>query len=135
MPTFRFDKLVRDKIAKWHIESGHTPVTRQLVGADLIAALCKKLHEEADEVNGALDKDELTEEMADVQQILHDLCAVAGVDMADLEKVRVAKAERKGGFQEGVYIDTVYMPHEDDKWVAYCRKSPEKYPELADNDG
>ncbi len=132
MPTFRYDKLVRDNIAKWHIQSGHTPVARQLSSDEHLKALCKKLHEESDEVDGALTKDALCEELADVAQIIHDICRLAGISKKALEQTRRAKADRKGGFQEGVYIDTVYMPNEDDKWVTYCRKDPSKYPEVKD---
>lgn len=131
MPTFRYTKLVRDKIADWHVESGHTPVVKHLTGTPLKAALCDKLHEEADEVKGALSRKELIEEMADVQQILNDLCNVEGIRQDEVEEVRVAKAAKKGGFQKGVYIDTVYMPNDDDKWVQYCRKDPQKYPEVS----
>jgi len=35
MPTFRFEKLVRDNIWRWHEESGHTVKGRRLTGAEL----------------------------------------------------------------------------------------------------
>jgi len=130
MPTFKYAKLVRDNIADWHTHVGHTPKVTHLEGKQLIRALCKKLHEEADEVDGALDRKEMIEEIADVQQILDDLCAVENIKKSEIESVRAKKAEQKGGFQKGVYIDTVYMPNEADKWAKYCRKNPTKYPEV-----
>lgn len=131
MPTFKYAKLVRDNIWKWHEEAGHTVGGRKLEGAELRNALCEKLHEEADEVDGALSKEELTEEIADVRQILDDLCREEGITEAEVQTAQEKKAERKGGFREGRYINTVTMPNEDDKWVAYCRKDPDKYPEVA----
>lgn len=130
MPTFKYHKLVRDKIAQFHLDAGHTPSVVHLQNEELVEALCKKLHEEADEVNGALNQKELTEEIADVQQIINDLCVVARIAQKDVEDVRLKKEQRKGGFQKGVYIDTVHIPNEDDEWAQYCRKSPEKYPEV-----
>lgn len=130
MPTFRYDKLVRDKIGKWHVEAGHTPAITHLKGKELVAALCKKLHEEADEVDGALSQEELVEEIADVQQIIDDLCAVADIEKRVLDDIKKKKAAKKGGFKDGVYISTVAMPDENDKWAIYCRKSPDKYPEV-----
>lgn len=129
MPTFRYDKLVRDNIPEFHRESGHTYVGRKLEGKELVNALVAKLHEEADEVDGALSHDGLVEELADVQQIIDDLCTVSSISKKDMTTVMTKKAARKGGFLQGEYIETVTMPT-DDEWVAYCRNAPDKYPEV-----
>ena len=130
MPTFRFAKLVRDNIPGWHRASGHTVNGRQLTGAELRNALCQKLHEEADEVSGALSREELIEEIGDVQQILDDLCVVEKISQDELRAVITKKVARKDGFLNGEYMETVTMPNEDDKWAKYCRQAPEKYPEV-----
>ena len=130
MPTFKYDKLVRDNIPSFHEDSVHTIVSRTLTGVKLSNALIAKLHEETDEISGSLTDSELLEEIADVQQIIHDLCATHGFTKDDLEAMRSKKAAKKGGFLKGQYIDTVTMPT-DDEWVEYCRRSPDKYPELA----
>lgn len=131
MPTFRYAKLVRDNIPGWHRQNGHTVNGRQLQKDDLRKALIAKLHEEADEVDGALIRNELIEEIGDVQQIINDLCANENISNAELTAVIEKKTSRKGGFAHGEYIETVTMPDENDKWAQYCRKSPEKYPEVA----
>lgn len=130
MPTFRYAKLVRNNIPSFHVQAGHTVKSKILTSDELHQALCEKLHEEADEVSGALSRDELIEEIADVKQILDDLCATSGISESELKDVQQDKAERKGGFDQGQFIDTVTMPNEDDRWVEYCRQSPEKYPEI-----
>ena len=130
MPTFRYAKLVRDNIPDFHKESGHTLVGRKLTSAELVAALTKKLHEEADEVSGALTREEMIEELSDVQQIIDDLCVVSNIEKGEITATMTAKAARKGGFLQGEYIETVTMPQEDDRWVAYCRSAPDKYPEV-----
>ncbi len=84
MPTFRYAKLVRDHIADWHVESGHSPKVAYLEGDKLVRALCEKLHEEADEVDGALDRQNLIEELADIQQIINDLCAVESITFEEV---------------------------------------------------
>lgn len=132
MPIFKYSKLVRDNIARWHVENGHTPKVLHLTGDKLVEALVSKLHEEADEVGAALSRDELTEEISDVQQVLNDLCAAAGISLTDVEAVRAKKTGRKGGFQQGVYIESILIPNESDEWAQYCRRSPEKYPELTE---
>ncbi len=132
MPTFRYEKLVRDNIPKFHEESGHTLVCQKLTGVKLVAALAEKLHEETDEVSGALTHDELIEELADVQQIIDDLCIVSRINKDDLHAMMMRKATRKGSFLQGEYIVTATMPDERDEWVAYCRRAPEKYPEITE---
>lgn len=131
MPTFRYAKLVRDNIPGWHRENGHTVKGERLAGGELQNALCEKLHEEADEVSGALSREELIEEIGDVQQIINDLCASEGITKAELEASIKKKTDRKGGFLNGEYIDTVTIPNENDKWAQYCRQAPEKYPEVS----
>lgn len=130
MPTFLFKKLVRDNIWSWHEEAGHTVDGTKLKRSELSKALREKLFEEVDEVQTAQTSNELIEEIADVRQLLDDICAHEGIDTQLVEAAQAAKRSRKGGFLKGMYIDTVYMPEDDDKWVEYCRKTPEKYPEL-----
>ena len=130
MPTFKYAKLVRDNIPGWHRDKGHTVEGRQLSAEELKSALIAKLREEADEIDGALSPEELVEEISDVQQIIDDLCAVMHIAKEDLAAVIAKKTGRKGGFLHGEYIDTVTIPNEDDKWAQYCRRDPEKYPEV-----
>lgn len=130
MPTFKYAKLVRDNIWRWHEESGHTVEGQVLQGAELRKSLSEKLHEEADEVGSAVSRDELIQEIADVRQILDDLCAEANISETEVTASQARKRAKKGGFRAGRYIETVTIPHEDDEWAQYCRKSPEKYPEI-----
>ena len=130
MPTFRYAKLVRDSIPGWHRDNGHTVVGRQLAGEELLRALVMKLHEEADEVDGAMDRKELVEEIGDVQQIINDLLTTQEISEQELTEAMTKKTSRKGGFLKGEYIELMTIPDENDEWVQYCRKSPEKYPEI-----
>lgn len=130
MPTFKYAKLVRDNIWRWHEESGHTVKGQTLQGAELRKSLSEKLHEEVDEVSLAASREELIEEIADIRQVLDDLCAEADIPEAEVTASQAKKLAKKGGFREGYYIETVTIPYEDDEWAQYCRKSPEKYPEV-----
>lgn len=129
MPTFKYSKLVRDNIPTFHLEAGHSIDSRALTGSELSNALIAKLHEEADEIDSALTHEELVEEIADVQQVITDLCDANNITIEQLTEAINKKAARKGGFSKGQYIETVTMPT-DDEWVEYCRKSPDKYPEI-----
>lgn len=130
MPTFKYEKLVRDNIPGWHRENGHTVKGRRLTKDELRAALTEKLREEVDEIDGALSIDELKEEIGDVQQIVDDLCTVLAIRKEEISDVIAKKTGRKGGFLQGEYIETVTIPDENDKWAQYCRQAPDKYPEV-----
>ena len=133
MPIFKYSKLVRDNIPGFHENRGHTVIMKKLSGDKLKQALCKKLHEESDEVAEAKTIEELTAEIADVKQILADLCAIENISDQQVEAVRIEKQARKGGFLKGIYIESVSIPQEDDKWAVYCREYPDKYPEISAN--
>ena len=130
MPTFLFNKLIRDKILQMHIDVGHTITYENLKGEALKAKLRDKLHEEADEIPIRDKKDdEVIEEISDVQQVLDDLKAQYGISDEQVREAQAAKFNKKGGFADGVFIESVTLP-ERDEWVKYYRKSPEKYPEV-----
>jgi predicted house-cleaning noncanonical NTP pyrophosphatase (MazG superfamily) len=130
MPKFKYAKLVRDNIPGWHRDNGHIVEGWQLTGDELRTALIGKLHEEADEISGAMSRDELIEEVGDVQQVIDDLLISQGVSRDELLVAIKRKTDRKGGFKKGEYIETVTIQNEDDEWAQYCRRSPEKYPEV-----
>ena len=131
MPIFQYAKLVRDNIKKWHEEAGHTVMATQLTGDKLKTALMHKLQEECEEAMATTNRSELIEELADVQQVIQDLCNVAAISRSEIDAIRIKKLDRKGGFSKGVYIEQVSIPNEEDTWAKYCRKDPIKYPELS----
>lgn len=113
-----------------HIDAGHTVSYEKLQGDALKAKLLAKIHEEVDEVPvRARADDEIIEELSDVQQALDDLKAQYGISDEQVRDVQHAKFKKKGGFSDGVFIETVTLP-ERDEWTAYYRASPEKYPEI-----
>ena len=130
MPTFRYAKLVRDNIWRWHVEAGHAVNGRQLAGEQLRRALSAKLHEEADEIERAKTRAELIEEIADARQVLEDMCLIGGISNEEVARVQSEKLSKKGGFGSGLYIETIAIPEETDEWAQYCRAQPEKYPEV-----
>ena len=97
------NKLVRDLIPAIIQRSGKTAVTRRLDEPDYIAALHRKLDEEAAELHesGSL------EEMADVLEVLLVLCEAAGHTREELESVRTAKAAERGGFRQRIFLEEV----------------------------
>lgn len=128
MPRFTFNKLVRDKIVSQQIASGAKPSYRRLDAQEHALALIAKLHEETDEL-AAASPENLAEEIADIQQVLDDLCRLHGIPQATMADIQAKKLHAKGGFADGVFIESVESG-EDDRWTSYYRSHPERYPEL-----
>jgi predicted house-cleaning noncanonical NTP pyrophosphatase (MazG superfamily) len=128
MATFRCDKLGRDKTLEGFKKEGVTPQYKMLTGKELYEALLLKLVEEADEVRDARSRQELIEELADVLEVIDALCKTQGISMEEIAPVKEAKLKERGGFEAGLYIETVHVDDDNPK-VEHFRLSPDKYPE------
>jgi predicted house-cleaning noncanonical NTP pyrophosphatase (MazG superfamily) len=128
MPKFRFAKLVRDKIVDDQIANGAKPNYRTLSDVEHKQELVNKIIEEAKEITSAK-PDEVSAEIADVQQALDDLKEKFGVTSEDIAKAQKSKNDKNGPFKKGIYVDFVEVG-EDDKWIEYYRKNSDRYPEI-----
>lgn len=88
-------KLVRDKIPQIIRSEGLEPVTRKATAEEYGARLRDKLQEEVAEF---LASDDDPTELADILEVLYALADHVGIDREELEKLRAAKAEKRGGF-------------------------------------
>lgn len=103
----KYQKLVRDKIPEIIRENGEVPVTKELKGEQYKQALMDKLLEEASEVVEAGIHEELIKEIGDVQEVLAAIVKAHGLDSDEIEKLRRERAESRGAFDAGVYLQTV----------------------------
>ena len=102
--TKTYNKLVRDKIPKIIEDSGNTCTTRILSDEEYIDMLDKKLNEECAEYQA----DKNIEELADMLEVIYAIAKAKGTSIEELEKVRLEKAEKRGGFDEKILlIETV----------------------------
>lgn len=129
MPTFKVAKLVRDYLVDQQITTGAKPSYRQLSAEEHKAALIRKLAEEVDEISRA-DPDEIVAEIADLQQVIDDLCRLHHITAAQVAAAQAAKNRQAGPFQKGLYIESVSL-EDDNHWVGYYRKNADRYPEVA----
>ena len=104
-----FTKLVRDKIPDRVAKGGESVTVARLSREQRLLALKVKLVEEAFEVRDA-QQDAIVEELADVLEVLLALAGAAGVDPEEVEAVRVAKAESRGTFDEGLQLLETSFP-------------------------
>ena len=96
-------KLVRDKIPQIIEGSGKTCVTRSLSDAEYLAALDAKLQEELNEYQA----DKSMEELADLLEVMMAVAAARGHTFAEVEALRREKAEKRGGFRERIWLESV----------------------------
>ena len=106
MPTIRHDKLVRDLIPDIIAADGKTCVTRTMSDAEFIAALDAKMTEELAEYHA----DGSMEELADLLEVMMAAAAARGHSFDEVEAIRRKKAEKRGGFDRRIWLESVSAP-------------------------
>ena len=129
MPTFVFNKLIRDKLRQEYVKLQQQAIYKELTESELLEALRQKIIEEANEipVNGS--KEAITSELADIQQVIDDIALKSGITKQEIASVKQKKFEKKGGFKEGLFVEKIILS-DDDEWNEYYRQDPEKYKEI-----
>ena len=101
--TIIHNKLVRDKIPQIIEQSGKICVTRILSDEEYAAALNAKLQEELNEylADGSM------EELADLLEVMMAAAKARGHDFSEVEAIRRKKAEKRGRFNDRIYLESV----------------------------
>lgn len=129
MPSFRFNKLVRDKLPEMYGELNQKIVSRRLVGRELLIQLRAKLVEESAEIPiEDDDREAIIREISDAKQAIKDMQELLNITDEEVEAARLEKFDKKGGFLDGVFVELIEL-EDNDEWVEYYRKEPYKYPE------
>ena len=97
------NKLVRDKIPEIIENTGKTAYSHILTEEEYIAELDKKLNEECAEYQA----DKSLEELADMLEVMYAIAEARGYSVAELERVRAEKAEKRGGFKDRIFLERV----------------------------
>lgn len=129
MPQFELNKLVRDKLPEIYKSLGQEASIEKLSNLELSRALLDKLIEEASEITPESSREEILEEVADLQQVIDDFKAENNITDEQVADARANKKDKSGGFRKGMFVKTLIVP-DGDNWVEYYRKDPEKYPEI-----
>lgn len=154
MRTFRFDKLVRDKILSGMEEDGTIAVWRKLNDDEFAVEVAKKLEEELDELDEEVgqNRDRDLKELADVAEMYelaykildhdehYDILEATmeelekGIDMWEIDpdellKAKAEKIQKYGAYINRIYIETVQVD-EANPWMQRYLANPDKYPEV-----
>ena len=127
---FKVEKLIRDRLPEIMRAQGITAFPRILTDGEYVAQLKLKIVEEAQEASAARDADELLWELADVMEVVRALAAATGLSLENIERARLEKRERRGGFDARVYNTAVDIPA-DCPQLSYYTDRPDAYPEIS----
>ena len=100
------NKLVRDRIPEIIEASGKGCVYKTLDDQKYLAALDAKLNEELAEYQ----QDKSMEELADLLEVIRAVIAARGSTYEQVESIRLAKKEKRGGFEKRIWLETVEDP-------------------------
>ena len=98
-----YNKLVRDKIPEIINNDNRKAITRILNNEEYLAELNKKVLEEANEFIEA----NSIEELGDLMEVINAIMKLKGYKMEEVYKVMRDKAEKKGAFDEKIYLEYV----------------------------
>ena len=96
-----YNKLVRDKIPEIIESEGKIVKSRILSNDEYREELNKKLQEEVKEYL----EDNNTEELADIVEVIYGILNSMDVSIEEFEKIRKDKVERKGAFQDKIFLE------------------------------
>lgn len=102
----KYQKLVRDKIPEIIKQNKEEPVTRILSDNEYKEELEKKLYEEYIEVLNSNNTDRI-EELADMLEVMISLAKLENKSLDDIVDVAKKKKEKRGGFEQKIYLEAV----------------------------
>ncbi|MBS4208059.1 nucleoside triphosphate pyrophosphohydrolase [Bacillus sp. FJAT-50079] len=99
-----YNKLVRDRIPEVIENTGKSFSTRILDENEYHDELLKKMHEELKEYKETESNEDALEELADMLELIHAATSIHGATYNQLEEIRQKKAEKRGGFNERIFL-------------------------------
>lgn len=98
-----YNKLVRDKIPEIIKKTGKKANYHILGKSEYLNELDRKLNEEYAEYQA----DKNIEELADMLEVIYAISEARGYSVVELENVRKEKAEKRGGFKDMIFLESV----------------------------
>lgn len=101
-----YNKLVRDNIPDIIKSNGENPIIEILNDKLYKKELENKLLEECNEVINSTGEDRI-EELADLLEVMIAMANIENKTIDDVDKVRIKKKEKRGGFSKKIYLKDV----------------------------
>jgi predicted house-cleaning noncanonical NTP pyrophosphatase (MazG superfamily) len=107
-----YNKLIRDNIPEIIEMDNKSCVISVLPDDQFKKELMKKLVEEANELSFALNKEELINELADIQEILDNVRRITEISQEEVIAYQNTKAKKNGTFDKKLFLISVDDHHE-----------------------
>lgn len=132
MPTFMFNKIIREKFLEKLVKENGDYTSLELTRDQIADELKLKLKEEALEAINTTSSHDLLEELSDVLEVVEGLLATYDLTMSDLANARDAKQFARGKLRTNEKILAVRVPDTSafSEVISYLRAEPHRYPEL-----
>ena len=98
-----YNKLIRDKIPEIIEQSGKKCIVEVMDNDTYIEYLDQKLNEELSEYQ----QDKSIEELADLLEVMYAVVTARGYSVAELERIRLEKSEKRGAFEKRLLLKSV----------------------------
>ena len=126
---FKFEKLIRNKLPEIIRSNGIVVHTPKLTTTEYIQKLNEKLLEEAQEAINTKTAQELTEELADILEVIYSISAANNISVDQIEETRKTKKASRGGFDQTTYVSFIEVP-DDHRAINKYLSNPDQYPEI-----
>ena len=103
MAMIQYNKLIRDQIPQIIEASGKQCVCEVLSESEYLEMLDAKLTEELAEYQ----ESKSMEELADLLEVIRAVALARGSSIEEVEKIRTAKAAKRGGFEKRLLLREV----------------------------
>ena len=96
----KYHKAIRDKIPEIIKKDGYTCNVETMNDEKYLVEIEKKLSEEVIEYQN----DKNSEELADILEVIYRIAKLKGISKEQLEKIRLDKVEKKGAFENNLFL-------------------------------
>jgi len=100
MPKFKLDKLVRDNLRNIYASIGQKAKYQKLTPDEHKSQLVRKIIEEVQEIQISDPISDITDEIADIRQVLDDLMELYGISEDEVKKTQQKTYDKKAVFQK-----------------------------------
>lgn len=101
------NKLVRDKVPSLVTKDGGSYSLKLLSPLEHQHEITKKMYEELNEYNAATSKEEAIEELVDIVELIYAAVKLHDLSIEEFEEMRLNKKKKKGGFEKGIYLNSI----------------------------
>lgn len=105
----KYQKLVRDNIPEIIRQNGEKPTVRALGVKEFKSEIRKKFVEEVAELVHAEGRQNILEELADIQEVLTTFYEIENISCSEVTKVAKAKRKLRGSFSKRLFLEDVIV--------------------------